>query len=132
MKIGISFEEMATMAKEKTGQELKFEYVDGLTFKVSKRVVIPLIRINRWVGLSVEVVGFNGHDLRLRAASDILSWLVSRADGTAIREYADIDGRVMVVHLDKMESLKKAFDYIELRKINFSDEGVVLSADIKL
>ena len=131
MKIQISFEEMATIAEEKIGQKLRFERIDMYSFKVSKQVSIPIIKIKKWAGLGVEVVGFEGHDLRLKAASDIVSWLVGHADGKSIGEYADIDGSRMVVHLDRIEKLKEVLEYIEPRSLNFTEKGAVLSADIK-
>ena len=136
MKIGISFEELAKIAEEKTGQKLRFERIDMYSFKVSKQVAIPVIKIKKWVGLGVEVVGFEvvesgEHELKFKAASDIVSWLVGHANGTTISEYVDIDGRELVVHLDKIEKLKEVLEYIEPRSLNFSEEGAVLSADIK-
>ena len=88
------------------------------------------------MGLGVEVVGFEvmesgEHELKFKAASDIVSWLVGHANGTTISEYVDIDGRELVVHLDKIEKLKEVLEYIEPRSLNFSEEGAVLSADIK-
>ena len=136
MEIYISFEELARIAEEKMGQRLRFERIDAYSFKVSKQVTIPVINITRWVGLGVEVVGFEvvesgEHELKFKAASDIVSWLVGHANGTTISEFADIDGSRMVVHLDKIEKLKEVLEYIEPRSLNFSEEGAVLSADIK-
>ena len=136
MEIYISFEEMAKIAEEKMGQKLKFERIDAYSFKVSKQVAIPVIKIKKWVGLGVKAVGFEvvesgEHELKFKAASDIVSWLVGHANGSTINEYADIDGRNLVVHLDKIEKLKEVLEYIEPRSLNFSEEGAVLSAEIK-
>lgn len=136
MKIEISFEELAKIAQEKMGQKLKFERIDIYSFKVSKQVSIPVFKIKKWVGLGVEVVGFEvmesgEHELKFEAASDIVSWLVGHANGTAFSEYADIDGRNLVVNLDKIEKLKGALEYIEPKALNFTEEEAVLSADIK-
>ena len=136
MEIYISFEELAKITEEKMGQKLRFERIDAYSFKVSKQVAIPVIKIKKWVGLGVEVVGFEvvesgEHELKFKAASDIVSWLVGHANGTTISEYVDIDGRKLVVHLDKIKKLKEVLEYIEPRSLNFSEEGAVLSADIK-
>ena len=136
MKIGISFEELSKIAEEKMGQKLKFERIDIYSFKVSKQVSIPVFKIKKWVGLGVEVVGFEvtesgEHELKFKAASDIVSWLVGHANGTTVSEYADINGRELAVHLDKIEKLKEALEYVEPRSLNFTKKGAVLSADIK-
>ena len=136
MEIYISFVELAMIAEEKMGQKLQFERIDAYSFKVCKQVSIPVIKIKKWVGLGVKAVGFEvvesgEHELKFKAASDIVSWLVGHANGSTINEYADIDGRNLVVHLDKIEKLKEVLEYIEPRSLNFSEEGAVLSADIK-
>ena len=47
MEIYISFEELAKIAEEKMGQRLRFERIDMYSFKVSKQVAIPVIKIKK-------------------------------------------------------------------------------------
>ena len=132
MKITITFKELADIVGNKAKTQVGFEYVAADTFKVTKEVKIPIIKTTKKIGINITVVGFSGHDLIVKDPSNLVSNLLSLADGLDIKSIATIRDGKIAVHLDNIEQVAKAFEHVEPKNINFSEEGAVLSADIKL
>ena len=132
MKIAISFEELTDIVGSKAKTQVGIEYVAADTFKVTKEVKIPFIKVTKRIGMNITVIGFSGHDLIVKDPSNLVSNLLSLADGLDIKSIATIRDGKIAIHLDNIERVAKAFEHFEPKGVNFSDEGVVLSADIKL
>ena len=132
MKITITFKELRDIILNKTNQDVGFEYVAADAFKVTKEVKIPFIKAIKKIGINITVVGFSGHDLIVKDPSNLVNNLLSLADGLDIKSIATIRDGKIAVHLDNIEQVAKAFEHVEPKSLNFSDEGAVLSADIKL
>lgn len=130
MKITSTYQELSDIIQAKTNHDIDFAYVSPDTVKISKEIKIPLIGTAS-VGMNISVIGFEGHDLILKATSDVISKLVSLVKGLDINKYASISENKIVVHLDAIEQMEKIFEHVDLKAVCFTNSAVEMDAELK-
>ena len=128
MTITITFKELIDLISLKTKQNIGLEYVSADTFKVTKEVKVPFIKITKKIGVNVTVVGFSGHDLILKDPYDLVSKLLSLLDGLDIKSLATISNSKIAVHLDSIQQVAKVMKHVEPKSLHFISDGVILEA----
>lgn len=129
MKTLISYQELSNLILAKTSQQINISYVNDGIVKVSKEIKLPIVG-TKSVGLNLSVVGFSGHDVKLKFESDVISKILELVNGLDVSQYADITGNMVVIHLDNIEKVKEALTYVKPLGISFTETAV--ETDVEL
>ncbi len=139
MKIQLSFEELQRIAKEKSNQNVVFNYVDCHTCAVSASMqLLPFLgkAISMTLNLKISKVEANtvyanlsGHmavDILLSTGLSMVSNLLP--DGLIETS----SGGNIILHLDKSDKLQPILDKATLQDICFLQNAVEIIADLKI
>lgn len=134
MKLQISYSELESIIRKKTGQSVEIGYVNPQTITIRKG--IKVLFVQKAVSVNVEVVEIAGTDLVLRydaglglemAAKGVMIYF-KEALGNLVEERGQ---NALVVHLDQIEKLKGALPAVKLQTISFDDKTTIISFKLK-
>ena len=134
MKLQISYSELESIIRKKTGQSVEIGYVNPQTITIRKG--IKVLFVQKAVSVNVEVVEIAGTDLVLRydaglglemAAKGVMIYF-KEALGNLVEER---DQNALVVHLDQIEKVKGALSAVNLQTISFDDKTTIISFKLK-
>jgi len=134
MKLQISYSELESIIRKKTGQSVEIGYVNPQTITIRKG--IKVLFVQKAVSVNVEVVEIAGTNLVLRydaglglemAAKGVMIYF-KEALGNLVEERGQ---NALVVHLDQIEKLKGALPAVKLQTISFDDKTTIISFKLK-
>ena len=134
MKLQISYSELESIIRKKTGQSVEIGYVNPQTITLRKE--IKVLFVQKTVSVNVEVVEIAGTDLVLRydaglglemAAKGVMIYF-KEALGNLVEERGQ---NALVVHLDQIEKIKGALSAVNLQTISFDDKTTIISFKLK-
>ena len=140
MKAIITFSEIQSLIKSKTGREIGLSAIDERTVKAEAKVSVKvpfLGEIEKSIGVNVSVEKIEGNDVHLKydgsmgtdmIIGGVLSFLSST---TAMKMVEKTQGNGIVVHLYEVEEARKALDVVELTNIVFQEKGVTVEGRIR-
>ena len=135
MKAIITFSEIQSLVKSKTGREIGLSAIDERTVKAEAKVnvKVPFLgKIEKSVGVNVSVEKIEGNDVHLKydggiGTDMIIGGLLSFLSSTpAMKVVEKTQGNGIVVHLDEVEEARKVLDLVELTDIMFQEKGVTV------
>lgn len=135
MKAIITFSEIQSLVKSKTGREIGLSAINERTVKAEAKVSVKvpfLGEIEKSVGVNVSVKKIEGNDVHLKyeggmGTDMIIGGLLSFLSSTAAMKMVEkTQGNGIVVHLYEVEEARKALDVVELTGIMFQEKGVTV------
>ena len=129
MKTGISYKELEKLIHDKAGKNVRLQYEDSKTVKVSYD--IDMFFTTKTVDIYLEVCEVNYFSLKLRyysygfAVEKIISIILNRMDS---KVYSKGEDNTILIFLSGIKGLDAALNTIHLANIRFSGSG----ADILL
>ena len=133
MKAIITFSEIQSLIKSKTGREIGLSAIDERTVKAEAKVSVKvpfLGEIEKSIGVNVSVEKIEGNDVHLKydgsmgtdmIIGGVLSFLSST---TAMKMVEKTQGNGIVVHLYEVEEACKVLKVLELKDLSFDDTSV--------
>ena len=134
MYLQISYSELESIIREKTGQSVEIGYVDPQTIKIRKEIKVFIAK--KKISVNVEVLQVAGTDLILKydaglglemAAKGVLIFF-KESLGCLVEEK---DQNTLVVHLSQIEKLKRLLSAVDLQTISFDDKTIIISFTLK-
>ena len=134
MKLQISYSELESIIRKKTGQSVEIGYLNPQTITIRKE--IKVLFVQKTVSVNVEVVEIAGTDLVLRydaglglemAAKGVMIYF-KEALGNLVEERGQ---NALVVHLNQIEKIKGALSAVNLQTISFDDKTTIISFKLK-
>lgn len=135
MKAIITFSEIQSLIKSKTGREIGLSAIDERTVKAEAKVSVKvpfLGEIEKSIGVNVSVEKIEGNDVHLKyeggmGTDMIIGGLLSFLSSTpAMKMVGKTQGNGIVVHLDEVEEARKVLEMVELTGIMFQEKGVTV------
>ena len=135
MKAIITFSEIQSLVKSKTGREIGLSAIDERTVKAEAKVSVKvpfLGEIEKSIGVNVSVEKIEGNDVHLKyeggmGTDMIIGGLLSFLSSTpAMKMVEKMPGNGIVVHLNEVEEARKVLDIVELTNIEFQENGVTV------
>lgn len=135
MKAIITFSEIQSLVKSKTGRDIGLSAINERTVKAEAKVSVKvpfLGEIEKSVGVNVSVKKIEGNDVHLKyeggmGTDMIIGGLLSFLSSTAAMKMVEkTQGNGIVVHLYEVEEARKALDVVELTGIMFQEKGVTV------
>ena len=133
MKAIITFSEIQSLVKSKTGREIGLSAIDERTVKAEAKVSVKvpfLGEIEKSIGVNVSVEKIEGNDVHLKyeggmGTDMIIGGLLSFLSSTpAMKMVGKTQGNGIVVHLDEVEEARKVLEMLELKDLSFDDTSV--------
>ena len=106
MTLSLQYDEINKFIKKRTGKEIEIEYVDKDTIHVSHQIQLPFFG-KQAIGIDLKILGFNDTTLQVKAASDVISKLLSLIPSLDISKYAVVEKDVIHILLGNIEELRK-------------------------
>lgn len=135
MKAIITFSEIQSLVKSKTGREIRLSAIDERTVKAEAKVSVKvpfLGKIEKSVGVNVSVEKIEGNDVHLKydggMGTDMIigGLLTFLSSSPAMKVVEKTQGNGIVVHLDEVEEARKVLDLVELTGIMFQEMCVTV------
>lgn len=130
MKLQIAYKELENFVQEKFKQQIGLAYANAHTISVTKKMWMMDFIVN----VSVDQIA--GNDIMLRYQANMglemiikgaLMWSKEKIAGF-VEEQED---NKLLIHLDKIEQLKKALERIEIQSIGFDEENINATLKVK-
>ena len=140
MKAIITFSEIQSHVKSKTGREIGLSAIDERTVKAEAKVSVKvpfLGEIEKSIGVRVSVEKIEGNDVHLKyeggMGTDMIigGLLTFLSSSPALKLMGKTQGNGIVVHLDEIEEARKVLDVVELTDIVFMNDAVTVEGKIK-
>ena len=125
MQIAVKYSELSAEIKKRYGYDIILDYVNGDTFNISFPIKMPIIGTKN-IGLDIKVLGFDDMVLEVKAASDVLSKMVSLMPDLDISKYAVIEKDVFKILLANIEPLRNIFLYVRPTQLRFDESNIYL------
>ena len=141
MKAIITFSEIQSLVKSKTGREIGLSAIDERTVKAEAKVSVkvPLLgKIEKSIVVNVSVEKIEGSDVHLKydggMGTDMIigGLLTFLSSSPAMKMTGKTQGNGIVVHLDEVEEARKVLDLVELTGIAFNDNAVYIEGKLKV
>ena len=129
MKIALQYNEINELIKRETGYEIIVKHVSSDTLHVSYNISIPFIG-KKEIGVDVQILGFKNSSLELKAATDLISKILSLIPSLDISKYATIDNEIISVQLNNIDELKKALSVVHPTNLCSSNEYLMLEGTL--
>ena len=135
MKATIEYSEIQSLVKSKTGREIGLSAIDERTVKAEAKVSVKvpfLGEIEKSIGVKVSVEKIEGNDVHLKyeggMGTDMIigGLLTFLSSSPAMKMVGKTQGNGIVVHLDEVEEARKVLDIVELKNIEFQENGVTV------
>ena len=140
MKAIITFSEIQSFVKVKTGREIGLSAINERTVKAEAKVSVKvpfLGEIEKSIGVNVSVEKIEGNDVHLKydgcmGTDMIIGGLLSFLSSTpAMKVVEKTLGNGIVVHLNEVEEARKVLDIVELTNIKFQENGVTVESGFR-
>ena len=140
MKATIEYSEIQSFVKVKTGREIGLSAIDDRTVKAEAKVSVKvpfLGEIEKSIGVNVSVEKIEGNDIWLKydgglGTDMIIGGLLTFLSSTpAMKMVEKTQGNGIVVHLYEVEKAREVLNYVELKRFQFCDNGIVLEGQFK-
>ena len=133
MNVQLSYNEILGYVEDKFHVRPTVEVVDDQTLSVSYKIsrFVPTINVDVHIDLvSKELIALS-YDCS-SIVNGLLGGVVGFIQERIPREQIELstDNKKVLVHLDKVEQLKKVFDVVVPTDITFYSESIVLSMDL--
>lgn len=141
MKAIITFSEIQSLVKSKTGREIGLSAIDERTVKAEAKVSVKvpfLGEIEKSIEVNVSVDKIEGNDVHLKyeggmGTDMIIGGLLTFLSSTPAMKVAEkTQGNGIVVHLDEIKEARKVLDLVELTGIAFNDNATDIEGKLKV
>ena len=133
MKIQLTYDEILGYVEDKFHVRPTVEVVDDQTLSVSYKIsrFVPTINVDIHVDSVSEDLIRLSYDCS-SIVNGLLSGVVGFVQDRIPREQIEIstDNKTVLVHLDKVEQLRKVLDVVAPTDITFYSDSIVLSMDL--
>lgn len=134
MKLQVSYSELESIIREKTGQSVNIGYVNPQTIVISKDIKVLIVQ--KTVRVNVDVVEIVGTDLVLKYSAGLGLEMATKGILVFFKEalaglIEETDQNTLTVHLDRIEKLEKALGFVDLQAISFDENTVIISFKMK-
>ena len=135
MKAIITFSEIQSLVKSKTGREIGLSAIDERIVKAEAKVSVKvpfLGEIEKSIGVNVSVEKIEGNDVHLKydggMGTDMIigGLLTFLSSSPAMKMVEKTQGNGIVVHLDEVKEARKVLDLVELTGIMFQEKCVTV------
>ena len=133
MKAIITFSEIQSLVKSKTGREIGLSAIDERIVKAEAKVSVKvpfLGEIEKSIEVNVSVDKIEGNDVHLKyeggmGTDMIIGGLLTFLSSTpAMKMVEKTQGNGIVVHLYEVEEARKVLEVLELKDLSFDDTSV--------
>ena len=140
MKAIITFSEIQSHVKSKTGREIGLSAIDERTVKAEAKVSVKvpfLGEIEKSIGVDVSVEKIEGNDVHLQynggMGTDMIigGLLTFLSSSPALKLMGKTQGNGIVMRLAEIEKARKLLDVVELTDIVFMNDAVTVEGKIK-
>ena len=140
MKAIITFSEIQSLVKSKTGREIVLSAIDEQTVKAEAKVSVKvpfLGKIKKSIGVNVSVEKIEGNNVHLKyeggmGTDMIIGGLLTFLSSTpAMKMVEKTQGNGIVVHLNEIKEAQKVLEIIELTDIVFQDNAMNVEGRIR-
>lgn len=118
MQIKITTKELEYAAQKYIKQDFKFDIVDDKTISLSYKIVSVNLYIEKIDGSDVYL----DTKLKIIRLNKFIRFIYDMIAESKIPELLSVNNQYLVVHLGKIDSLKKVLDKITLTSISFSNK----------
>lgn len=118
MQLSVKYPELIDEIKKFTNREFGLEFVSNDTLHVSAPIAIPILG-TRTIGLDLKFLGFEGSTLKIKAASETISKLLSLMPNYDYKKFIEFNGDTINVHLENINGISAALQYIKPTKLTF-------------
>lgn len=125
---------------QKKGGSISLKVVSEQVIEVGYKMKIPVLG-NKTIKIEIRVENVKDRVVYLRYEGGVMQELAVRNAIPLLKQMASMknfvdaielgDGNSLQIHLDKIEQLTKAFEYIELEKIYFEGHNICLDLGLK-
>ena len=135
MKAIITFSEIQSLVKSKTGREIVLSAIDEQTVKAEAKVSVKvpfLGEIEKSIEVNVSVDKIEGNDVHLKyeggmGTDMIIGGLLTFLSSTpAMKMVEKTQGNRIVVHLNEIKEAQKVLEMVKLVAICFHDSGICI------
>lgn len=140
MKAIITFSEIQSLVKSKTGREIVLSAIDERTVKAEAKVSVKvpfLGEIEKSIGVNVSVEKIEGNDVHLKydgsmGTDMIIGGLLTFLSSTpAMKMVEKTQGNRIVVHLNEIKEAQKVLEMVKLVATCFHDSGICIEGKIR-
>ena len=140
MKAIITFSEIQSLVKSKTGREIGLSAIDERTVKAEAKVSVKvpfLGEIEKSIEVNVSVDKIEGNDVHLKyeggmGTDMIIGGLLTFLSSTpAMKMVEKTQGNRIVVHLNEIKEAQKVLEMVKLVAISFYDSGICIEGKIR-
>lgn len=129
MKLQISYSELESIIREKTGQSVEIGYVDPQTIELRKDMKVFMV--HKKVSINLEVIKVERTDLVLKYNAGLGLEMAAKGFLMFFKEILsgivdDKGSNTLVVHLDQIEKLRGALSAVSLQSICFDDKATII------
>ncbi len=134
MQIRVPFDELTSYISSHYGKSTNLRYVKSDTVNIS--TVVDMMFFSKEVGINLTIDKIEDEDLYLSynngmgvdlLIKGVLKFLQMSPYGNLVEEKS---GNVLVVHLGRVDQMRKLFESMSLNNISFSNDGVVVLASL--
>lgn len=118
MQIKVTTKELEYAAQKYIKQDFKFDIVDDKTISLSYKIVSVNLYIEKINGSDVYL----DTKLKIIRLNKFIRFIYDMIAESKIPELLSVNDQYLVVHLGKIDSLKKVLDKITLTSISFSNK----------
>lgn len=140
MKAIITFSEIQSFVKSKTGREIGLSAIDERTVKAEAKVnvKVPFLgEIEKSIEVNVSVDKIEGNDVHLKyeggmGTDMIIGGVLTFLSSTpAMKMVEKTQGNRIVVHLNEIKEAQKVLEMVKLVAICFHDSGICIEGKIR-
>ena len=140
MKAIITFSEIQSLVKSKTGREIGLSAIDERIVKAEAKVSVKvpfLGEIEKSIGVNVSVEKIEGNNVHLKyeggmGTDMIIGGVLSFLSSTpAMKMVEKTQGNRIVVHLNEIKEAQKVLEMVKLVAICFHDSGICIEGKIR-
>ena len=140
MKAIITFSEIQSLVKSKTGREIGLSAIDERIVKAEAKVSVKvpfLGEIEKSIEVNVSVDKIEGNDVHLKydgsmGTDMIIGGVLSFLSSTpAMKMVEKTQGNRIVVHLNEIKEAQKVLEMVKLVAICFHDSGICIEGKIR-
>ena len=140
MKAIITFSEIQSLVKSKTGREIGLSAIDERIVKAEAKVSVKvpfLGEIEKSIEVNVSVDKIEGNDVHLKyeggmGTDMIIGGLLTFLSSTpAMKMVEKTQGNRIVVHLNEIKEAQKVLEMVKLVAICFHDSGICIEGKIR-
>lgn len=137
MRISVPFNELTSFISAHYGKEVIFCYVNDHEISIS--TTVNALFLSKTIGVSVSLLDVIDNDVKMSytggLGTDILIKGILKSLSSSMSACNQIveasSGNTLTIYLNKIEQLKKVFDYFRLEHIFFEKDCAVIDASFR-